>query len=133
HPRNAAYPNYAGIAHMQFGDLQGARRSFERATKIDHNFADAFNNLGAVWFSLKDFKRAIREYQRALKMRPNTASYYTNLGYAYFNRNQIPQALDMFHRALAIDPQIFEAAGRSGSVLQDRGVSDHGLFNFTMA
>jgi hypothetical protein len=39
----------------------------------------------------------------------------------------------MFHRALAIDPNVFEATARDGPILQDRSVSDHGLFNYTMA
>jgi tetratricopeptide (TPR) repeat protein len=132
-PRDPAYLNFAGIAHMQEADLEGARRLFERATKVDKKFADGFNNLGTVWYSLKDYKRAIREYERAVALQPNMAPYYTNLGYAYFNRNKLPEAMEMFHKALAIDPGVFEATGRDGPILQDRSISDHGLFNFTMA
>jgi tetratricopeptide (TPR) repeat protein len=132
-PRDPSYPNFAGIAHMQEADLEGARKLFERATKIDKKFADGFNNLGTVWFSLKDYKRAIRQYEKAVALKPNMAPYYTNLGYAYFNRNKLPEAMEMFHKALAIDPGVFGATGRDGPILQDRSISDHGLFNFTMA
>src|SRR3990172_6525173 len=34
-PRNPAYPNFAGIAHLQQTDLQGAKKFFERAVKAD--------------------------------------------------------------------------------------------------
>jgi tetratricopeptide (TPR) repeat protein len=132
-PRDPSYPNFAGIAHMQEADLEGARKLFERATKINKRFSDGYNNLGTVWFSMKDYKRAIRQYEKAVALQPNMAPYYTNLGYAYFNRNKLPEAMDMFHKALALDPGVFEATGRDGPILQDRSISDHGLFNFTMA
>src|SRR5579864_8217619 len=90
-PHNARYANFSGIAHMQMLDLDGARVMFERAIKADKKFSEAYNNLGAVWFSLKDYKKAIREYQKALEMRPDTAAFYANMGYAYFNRNKIPE------------------------------------------
>jgi tetratricopeptide (TPR) repeat protein len=133
YPHNPSYPNFAGIAAMQQADLEGARKMFQRATKVDKNFADAFNNLGTVWFSMKDYKRAISQYQKALALRPDTAAYYTNLGYAYFNRQNVPEALDMFHKALAIDPGVLDQTGRDGPVLQDRSVNNRGLFSFMMA
>jgi tetratricopeptide (TPR) repeat protein len=133
YPHDPSYPNFAGIALMQETDLEGARKMFERATRVDRKFADGFNNLGTVWFSLKDYRKAIREYQKALALRPTTAAYYTNLGYAYFNLGKLPEALDNFHHALAMDPGVFDATARDGPILQDRSVSDHGLFNYTMA
>jgi tetratricopeptide (TPR) repeat protein len=132
-PHNAAYANFSGIAHMQTLDLNGARMMFERAIKADKKFSEAYNNLGAVWFSLKDYKKAIREYQRALEVRPNTSAYYANMGYAYFNRNKIPDAILMFQKALALDPEVFERTGRGATALADRTVTDHGLFDFMMA
>lgn len=133
YPRNPAYLNFSGIARMQMGDLNGARKLFQRTTKVDKTFADGFNNLGTVWFSKRNYKKAIREYRKAIKLRPDVAGYYTNLGYAYFNRKKLPEAFAAFRQALLLDPGILERTGRGGPILQDRSVSDHGLFNFMMA
>ncbi len=118
---------------MQMLDLDGARIMFERAVKADKKFSEGYNNLGAIWFSLKDYKKAIREYQRALAVRPDTAAYYANMGFAYFNRNKLPEAIQMFQKAMALDPQVFDRNGRGATALADRSVTDHGSFDFMMA
>ena len=133
YPGDASYLNFAGIARIQRGDVNGAKKLFERAVKVDKNFADALSNLGTIWFSKKNYGRAIRQYEKAIQLRPDTAGYYTNLGYAYFNQKKIPQAFEMFHRAVVLDPGIFERVSRGGSTLTDRTVSNRGLFNFLMA
>jgi tetratricopeptide (TPR) repeat protein len=132
-PRDPNYLNLAGIAHMQSGDLRGARTLFQRAIRVQPAFADAYNNLGATWYTEKDFKRALQFYQRAVQMQPGVASYHTNVGFAYFGLKMPTEAAQSFRRALLMDPTIFQQNDRNGSVLQDRSVTDQGLFAFTMA
>jgi tetratricopeptide (TPR) repeat protein len=132
-PRVANYLNLSGIAYMQLGDLRAARRWFERAIWLDPRFADAYNNIGATWYTEKNFKRALEFYQRAVQFQPGVAGYHTNVGFAYFSLKQPLEAEAAFKRALLMDPHIFQQNDRTGTVLQDRSVSDHGLFAFTMA
>jgi tetratricopeptide (TPR) repeat protein len=133
YPKEAAYPNYLGIALLQEGKMDDARKSFDRATKVDRRFSDAYNNLGATFYAEKQYKKAISQYQRSLSLKPDVASVYTNIGYAYFAQKQLPKAMEAFHKALAIDPHVFEETGRAGSILSYRSVSDRGLFNFMLA
>jgi tetratricopeptide (TPR) repeat protein len=133
YPRDPSYLNLAGIAAMQMGDLRRARRWFDRAVKLAPGFADAYNNIGATWYTDKDFKRALQFYQRAVSLQPGLAGYHTNVGYAYFSLKMLPEAEQSFRRALLMDPNIFQQNDRTGSVLQDRSVADRGLFAFTMA
>jgi tetratricopeptide (TPR) repeat protein len=132
-PRDPGYLNLAGIAHMQNGDLRGARTLFQRAVRMQPGFADAYNNLGATWYTERDFKRALQFYQRAVQLAPGVASYHTNVGFAYFSLKMPLEAAQSFRRALLMDPTIFQQNDRNGSVLQDRSVTDQGLFAFTMA
>jgi tetratricopeptide (TPR) repeat protein len=62
------------------------------------------------------------------------AVLYSNLGYAYFGDKKYEEAITAFRMALARDPQFFEHnASRTGSLLQDRSVSDRGRFYFLLA
>ena len=133
YPKDAAYLNYLGIAQLQGGKMDEARKSFDRATKVDRRFSDAYNNLGATYYAEKQYKKAISQYQRSLSLKPDVASVYTNIGYAYFAQKQLPKAMEAFHKALTIDPRVFEETGRAGSILSYRSVADRGLFNFMLA
>lgn len=133
YPKDASYPNYIGIALLQEAKLNDARKSFERATKINKRFPDAYNNLGATYYAEKNYKKAIAQYRRSLGLDPTSASIYTNIGYAYFAEKQIPKAMEAFHKALELDPRVFDETSRVGSIMSFRSVIDRGLFNFILA
>ena len=133
HPTNAFYLNMIGIAYLDLGNDDQAKRYFQRATKVDKKYSSAINNLGMVYYHHKDFKRAIREYQRAAAIEPDLAGTHANLGFAYYNTNKSAEAAVEFQKALELDPHIFERNDRVGTMVEDRSVSNHGLFFFTMA
>jgi tetratricopeptide (TPR) repeat protein len=133
-PRNAVFWNKLGIALHQQEDLGNALRSYQRAVKVDPKYADAQNNIGTVWYQRRKFGKAIRSYQKALKLRTDMAVLYSNLGYAYFGDKKYEESIAAFRQALALDPKCFDHnSSRSGSVLQDRSVSDRGRFYFLLA
>ncbi|HWF14296.1 MAG TPA: tetratricopeptide repeat protein [Candidatus Acidoferrales bacterium] len=132
-PKNASYMNMIGIAYLDLGRNDFAKKYFLRASKADKKNSNAVNNLGMVYYHQKDFRRAIREYQRAITIDPGQAGPHANLGFAYYNSNKFPEAAIEFQKALEIEPSIFERNDKVGSSVQDRSVSNHGLFFFTMA
>ena len=132
-PKNASYMNMIGIAYLNLGKYDLAKKYFLRASKADKKNSSAVNNLGMVYYHQKDFRRAIREYQRAVSIDPNQAGAHANLGFAYYNSNKFSEAANEFQMALEIEPSIFEPNDKAGSTVQDRSVSNHGLFFFTMA
>ena len=132
-PKNAGYMNMIGIAYLDLGRDDSAKKYFLRASKADKKNSNAVNNLGMVYYHQKDFRRAIREYQRAITIDPGQAGAHANLGFAYYNSNKFPEAAIEFQKALEIEPFIFERNDKVGSTVPDRSVSNHGLFFFTMA
>jgi tetratricopeptide (TPR) repeat protein len=132
-PKNAAYLNMIGIAYLDLGNYAQAKKYFIRAAKADNKFSSAVNNLGMVYYHQKNFKGAIREYLRAAAIDPGQAGTHANLGFAYYNTNKFPEAAVEFQKALELDPHIFERNDKAGNTVQDRSVSNHGLFFFTMA
>jgi tetratricopeptide (TPR) repeat protein len=133
-PKNAVYLNKLGISLHQQSALGLALKYYQRAVKADPQYADAENNIGTIWYQRKRYGKAIRAYQKAIKMRDNMPVLYSNLGYAYFSDGKYEEAISAFRVALAKDPQFFErGATRTGSILQDRSVSDRGRFYFLLA
>ena len=133
-PKNAVYLNKLGIALHQQSALGEAMRYYQRAVKADPKYADAENNIGTIWYQRKRYGKAIRAYLKAIKMRDDLPVLYSNLGYAYFSDGKYQESIAAFRNALAKDPQFFERAGsRTGSVLQDRSVTDRGRFYYLLA
>jgi tetratricopeptide (TPR) repeat protein len=132
-PKNAVYLNMTGIAYLNLSNYDQAKRYFERSSKADKKYLSAVNNLGMVWYYEKNYRRAIREYKRAAAIDPAQAGPHSNLGFAYYNTNKFPQAAAEFQKALELDPHVFEHNERVGSLMQDRTVTNHGLFFYTMA
>jgi tetratricopeptide (TPR) repeat protein len=132
-PKNASYMNMMGIAYLDLGKYDLAKKYFLRASKADKKNSNAVNNLGMVYYHQRDFRHAIREYQRAISIDPEQAGPHANLGFAFYNSNKFPEAAVEFQRALEIEPSIFERNDKVGTSVQDRTVSNHGLFFFTMA
>jgi len=132
-PKNAVFLNMIGIAYLDLSNYNQAKKYFIRASKADKKYSSAVNNLGMVYYHQKNFRRAIREYQRAVAIEPDQAAAHANLGFAYYNSNKYPEAATEFQRAIELDPRIFERNDRVGTTVQDRSVSNHGLFFFTMA
>jgi tetratricopeptide (TPR) repeat protein len=133
-PSNAVYLNKLGIALHQQTALSLALKYYQRAIKADPMYADAENNIGTIWYQRKKYGKAIKAYQKAIKIRDDMPVLYSNLGYAYFGDKKYEESIAAFRIALAKDPQFFEHNNsRTGSLLQDRSVSDRGRFYFLLA
>ncbi len=133
-PRNPVFLNKLGIALHQQTALGSALKYYERAVKADPLYADAENNIGTIWYQRKKYGKAIKAYQKAIAIRSDMAVLFSNLGYAYFADKKYEEAIASFRHALSIDPQLFEhGSSRTGSLLQDRSVSDRGRFYFLLA
>src|SRR5438067_494481 len=106
--------NKIGMMNLLLMRADAARKDFERALKIDPNYADAYNNLGAVEYQDHRLKPAIKRYQQAIALNPEFATYHSNLGTAFMERKEFDKAAAEYARALQIDPDVFEHRGSAG-------------------
>ncbi len=127
---SAVLANKTGIAYHQMLALDAARKHYERALKLNPNYAEAVNNLGTVYYARKNYRRSVSLYNRALKMTPKSASIMSNLGTAQFARKKYKEALDAYQQALALDSEVFEHRGTQGVLLQERSVEERAKFHF---
>jgi uncharacterized protein HemY len=110
-----------------------ARKSFERAIRSNREFADAYNNLGVVYYESKKYGAAVKEYEKAITMDNTSASFFSNLGAAYFSKRDFTPAVTAYQRALELDPEVFERTSRAGVQAQLPSPEDRARYDYTVA
>ncbi len=93
-----------GEAYRGLGQLDDARRSYQKALSIQPNLAAAHNNLGTILQSQGNLSAAIEHYRQAIAQQPNYHDAYNNLGTAYQQQGDWKSATECFGRAVAIQP-----------------------------
>jgi tetratricopeptide (TPR) repeat protein len=131
--KDAVLANKAGIAYHQLGQLDNAKKYYERAIKLDKTYSEAINNLGTFHYAKKSYGNAIKQYEKALKLEPYSASVWSNLGTAYFAQKKYERAFDCYAYALAIDPEIFERRGSNGVQLLERSIEQKAMYYYMLA
>jgi tetratricopeptide (TPR) repeat protein len=114
-------------------DLKTAKKYYEKASKMNPQYAEAINNLGTVFYAQKSYRRAVKQYEKALEYSPDSASIYSNLGTAHFARKKYEDAVVAYQKALTLDPQVFERRSSSGVLLQERSVEERAKFHYYLA
>lgn len=132
-PPTAVILNKIGIAYQQLGDLNSAKKMYERAIKLNKQYPEAINNLGTIHYARKSYRRAISQYRKALGLNPDSASIYSNLGTAYFARKDYRRAAECYEKAISLDPDVFERRGTAGTLLQERSVEERARFHYHLA
>ncbi len=130
---SAVLHNKTGIAFHQMLQLNLAMKEYQQAIKLNPQYSEAINNLGAIYYGQKQYRRAIREYRKALVLTPLAASIHSNLGSAYFARKEYPKAALAYQKALEIDPEVFEHHNQYGTLLQERSTTERAKFHYYLA
>jgi tetratricopeptide (TPR) repeat protein len=125
--------NKIGIAYHQLGELQAAKKSYERAVKLNKQYSDAINNVGTIFYAQKKYRTAISRYNKAISISPDSASFWSNLGTAYYARGKFEQMTKAYTRAIQLDPDVFETHGAVGTRMLDRSVADKARYHYEIA
>jgi tetratricopeptide (TPR) repeat protein len=125
--------NKMGIAELQMIHNDEAKKCFEKAAKLDPNYAEARNNLGVIAYVKKNFKKAIKNYQQAIDIDSTSASFYSNLGTAHFARKEFDRAMTAYARALELDPEVFERTSASGVSIRYSSTDDRARYSYVIA
>jgi len=132
-PPSPVVENKIGIAFHQMMQLDLAKKSYERAIKLDSKYPEAINNLGTVYYSQRNYGKSIRCYKKALKLNPNMPSFWVNLGTSYFSKHDFKRAVPCYDKAMALDPEVFEHHSQYGTTLEERSVEDRAKFHLYLA
>ncbi len=98
-----------GRLQMEEGELDEARKSFERAFEIDEAFPLPLVKIGDIELSLGNLERAMEMYEKALELDPNLPDVYNRLGVMNNELQKFEVAKKMFEKALEISPDYPDA------------------------
>lgn len=84
---------YDGLARFYQGDLEGARKSFEAAEKVNPYHLRVLNDLATCYEQSKMPEQAIEHYRLGLQITPLFVEGLLNLSASYFNIHQPDSAL----------------------------------------
>ena len=129
----SALHNKAGIVQLQMLRHNSAKKSFQRAIKLDKDNAEARNNLGVVYYIQQNYGRAVKEYKKAIALNSDSASFYNNLGTAEYSRKEYQKASDAYMKALEIDADVFERRSNAGIQMHMASPADRAGYHYTIA
>jgi len=89
----------------------------KRETAEHPNNADAWKQLGNLYFDTHNFTGAIDAYKRSMALDPDNADVQTDLGVMYRRNGQPKEAVEAFDRAIRIDPRHEVSRFNKGVVL----------------
>ena len=69
-----------GLAEEQKGNTEMAVKFYEAAIASDAGFADAYLNLGSIYFNQKNYGEAANNFKKVTELDPNNADGFTNYG-----------------------------------------------------
>jgi tetratricopeptide (TPR) repeat protein len=108
-----------GHAQVQQASFEAALASYERATDLKPDFADAYFHRGNVLSQLGMHQAAVESYDKALAYKPNAAETYNNRGNALCALKNIDAAIASYDSAIATTPGFAEPYFNRGLALYD--------------
>ena len=99
--------NLYGLILVGQGKIQTAIKYYNKAIKINPNFAMPYNNLGLLYVNHKfDYEKAKKLYKKSIFLDPKIIEAQNNLGSLYNILNKFEQAIDCYKKAILINPKI---------------------------
>ena len=94
----------AGLRAHHEGNIDAARKAYERALALAPDDANAQQLLGVALLQLGEPRQAVVHLERAARKLKNNAGVQGNLAQAYFSVGLYEKSHDAFRRAMRLDP-----------------------------
>ena len=96
----------------KLGDVEGAKRAYERALQTGGNEKFASLGLGNLYYKSGDDEQALKALHRYLDFDPDSVIVLTMVGNIHHRRKAFSEAAVFFERALAVDAEnVFAMCG----------------------
>jgi Tfp pilus assembly protein PilF len=100
---------YRGLAELQVGLLDDAKRSFTKATESASREPATWANLGLAHLRLGEFDAASEPIDRAVRLAPNSSDLVFLQGRLETSRGKLDEGIAQYRRAVELDPNNMRA------------------------
>lgn len=98
-----------GKKQVYEGNYSKAIKYYDKALKINPNFAEAYYHRANAKYDLKDYEGSMADCRKALNLNPELKSAYFNLGLSEYHLKDYRGAILNFTKAITIDKDDSEA------------------------
>ncbi|MGD8846895.1 MAG: tetratricopeptide repeat protein, partial [Desulfobacteraceae bacterium] len=116
-PKEAFALNLKGETFVKMKKYDQALKAFERATKIEPMWAEASNNLAAVYLQQGKIKAAVKNLKSSLDKNPKNPAAYLTLGKIYEQDKKYDKAMEIYESAIQAVPGFWTAANHLALLL----------------
>ena len=95
-----------GTKALNHRDFDKAISHFTRATEIDPNFAEAYNQRAIAKYLQERYDESIQDCLRTVELMPCHFGAWAGLGHCHAHEGHLQEAVDSYDRALKINPHM---------------------------
>ena len=117
----ASFYNEKGLIEEALDLDDFALNSYENALKLNAYFADAYANIGNIYFKQNNFRKAEDSYKRALGIDNQFVNAHHNLALLLHKENRLNESLEHFRSVIISEPKNVSALYNLAVVLEDLG------------
>ena len=105
------FPNHTGFVHLigenylKMGQVEEAKRSFQRTIKLDPKNIQSYLSLADLYFEQGKFVYAALSYGDAVYLEPDNSDYRYMQGLSYFNAQEWGRAVNSWEDFLRYKPE----------------------------
>lgn len=122
-----------GANYSSLGRLDKAFSCYDRAVKLNPNFAMAWNNRASTHSKSGRLKPALSDYEHAIKLNPDFAEAWSNRASTYIKLNWFNQAISDCSHALKCNPHFAEAWNNRANAYAKSGQLKKALSDYNRA
>ncbi len=119
--------------YCQSGDLNEAEKLYLTILDEIPDHAEAYNNLGGVFYKLGRIDEAIASYQRAISVKHDFTGAYYNLGIIYEEKGMFDISVANYMHAVMFSPYHAMAYNNLGNVFKKQGRLKEAMENYNSA
>lgn len=125
--------NVLAASFQALGKLNEASEAFDRATKVEPENHDSFNNWGNILRELGEMERSVSVLEKAVQLKPDFAYAHYNLGVTRIALKQPAEAENSFRTAIKFAPDFAPAHNYLGNILSNRNEFDAAIASYQRA
>jgi len=122
-----------GVIYTKLGKHSQAINEFNKAIRLNPNYAEAHSSLGFTYAAMGRHNQAVNEFNIAIGINPNNAKAHANLGISYAKLGRHAEAIKEFNIAIRLNPNDAKAYSNLGIAYAKLGRHSQAIKEFNQA